>query len=71
MITCIAIMPHASPNLPALVVFRSVLSTAIQAIQVNPLIVDYVKNESRGLMASFAGSAIVFGELLEIQKFSK
>lgn len=70
MILCVAIMPHASPNFFMLVIFRSVLSMTVQAIQVNPLIVDYVKNESRGLMISFAGSAVVFGELLMIILFS-
>ena len=46
------------------------MSCLINAIHVNPLIIDYIKSESRGLMMSFATLGLVLGELLMVLLFS-
>ena len=66
----VAIVPYSAPHFWLLCVFRSVMSCLINAIHVNPLIIDYVKSESRGLMMSFATLGLVLGELLMVLLFS-
>ena len=66
----IAIVPLSSPHFWLLCAFRSIMSMLINVIHVNPLIIDYVKTESRGLVMSFASLGIVFGELVMVLMFS-
>ena len=66
----VAIIPFSAPHFWLLCVFRSVMSCLINAIHVNPLIIDYIKSKSRGLMMSFATLGLVLGELLMVLLFS-
>ena len=66
----LAIIPYSAPHFWLLCAFRSVMSCLINAIHVNPLIIDYIKSESRGLMMSFATLGLVLGELLMVLLFS-
>ena len=66
----LSLIPYAAPHFWLLCVFRSVMSVLINTIHVNPLIMDYVKSESRGLMMSFATLGLVLGELGMVALFS-
>ena len=66
----LSIIPYSAPHFWLLCVFRSLMSCLINTIHVNPLIMDYVKSESRGLMMSFGTLGLVLGELFMVAIFS-
>lgn len=53
-----------------LIAFRACMAIIVNVISVNPLIIDYVKNKSRGLVVSFTSIGFVMGELMMIIMFS-
>ena len=63
-------MPYSAPHFWLLCLFRSVMSCLCNVISVNPLIIDYVKSESRGLVMSFATLGLILGELTMVIMFS-
>ena len=65
-----AILPYTSPNFQMLIAFRACMAIIVNVISVNPLIIDYVKNKSRGLVVSFTSIGFVMGELMMIIMFS-
>ena len=48
---------------------RTVMSCLMRLVLVNPLILDYVKSESRGLGMSIVAYGFIFGELTMIALF--
>lgn len=66
----LAFMPLSSPHFWLLCISRMIMSILMSVINVNPLIIDYVKSESRGLVISFASLGIMLGELLMVTLFS-
>ena len=65
----IAIIPYSAPHFWLLAVFRSMLSTLIRTVLVKPLLLDYIKSESRGLGVSLGAYGFIFGELIMITLF--
>ena len=66
----LGIIPYSAPHFWLLCLFRSVMSCLCNVISVNPLIIDYVKSESRGLVMSFATLGLILGELTMVVMFS-
>jgi len=66
----VGILPYMSPNFTMLIIMRAAIAIIINIISVNPLIIDYVKNKSRGLMVSYMAIGFVLGELVMIVMFS-
>lgn len=66
----LALIPYSAPHFWLLYVFRSVMSCLINTIHVNPLIIDYIKKDSRGHMIGFASLGFVLGELGMVVLFS-
>lgn len=62
-------MPYASPSFTLLCVFRATMSFLMRLVLVSPLMLDYVKSESRGLGMSLVAYGHVFGELIMIVLF--
>ena len=65
----VAIIPYSSPHFWLLCVFRASVSSINNLLQSNPLVMDYVKNESRGLVMSYATVGFVLGEMLMVLIF--
>ena len=65
----LALIPYSAPRMWLLVTFRAVMSLLMRIVLVNPLIIDYVKNESRGFAVGLATYGYVFGELVMIMMF--
>jgi len=65
-----ALLPYSAPHFPILIVMRAWLAIIVNVIAVNPLIIDYVKNKSRGLVVSFSSIGFVLGELVMVLMFS-
>ena len=65
----LALLPYTSPNFFLLVALRALMGCFMRIIFINPLILDYVKSESRGLGMGLATYGFVFGELLMISIF--
>mmetsp|Transcript_17153 Transcript_17153/g.23131 ORF Transcript_17153/g.23131 Transcript_17153/m.23131 type:complete len:192 (+) Transcript_17153:106-681(+) len=65
-----AILPYTAPSFGALIVMRAAIAIVVNVISVNPLIIDYVKNKSRGLVVSLTSIGFVMGELVMIIMFS-
>ena len=65
-----AILPYSAPHFPVLIAMRAFIAIIVNVISVNPLIIDYVKNKSRGLVVSFSSIGFVMGELVMIIMFS-
>ena len=66
----LGIIPYSSPYFWLLCAERAIISTLINVMAVSPLIIDYIKSESRGMVMSFASLGFVFGELLMVGIFS-
>ena len=66
----LGLVPFSAPHYWLLCVFRSVTSCLTNVIMINPLIIDYVKTESRGLIMSYMSLGIVLGELFMVGIFS-
>ena len=62
-------MPYSAPHFWLLCLFRSVLSTIANATMVSPLLIDYIKSESRGKAMALASMGLVLGELLMVFMF--
>ena len=65
----LALMPYAAPSFNRLIIFRANMSLFMRLIFVKPLLVDYVKSESRGFGMTFQSYGSVFGELCMIGLF--
>ena len=65
----VAVIPYSSPHIWLLCICRATVSSINNLLQSNPLIMDYIKNESRGLVMSYATVGFVFGEFLMIILF--
>ena len=65
MIILIWLLPYAS-SIAMLTVFRSGMQTSAQFLHSNPLLIDYVKSESRGKATAFQGIGNGFGEFIAI-----
>lgn len=61
-----ALLPYSAPRLWNLTLFRAIMGCLMRIVFINPLVIDYVKNESRGLGMGIASYGFVFGELLMI-----
>lgn len=66
----LAILPNTAPHMWLLITVRAAIAIIVNVISVNPLIIDYVKNKSRGLVVSYMALGFVFGELAMIVMFS-
>lgn len=66
----LAIIPYSAPHFWLLCVMRSIMSCIVNVICVNPLVIDYVKSESRGLIMSLATLGLVLGELTMVGLFT-
>ena len=62
-------LPYSAPNLWLLILFRAIMGCFMRIIFINPLILDYVKSESRGFGMGIVTYGFVFGELLMITIF--
>ena len=60
----LSVIHLSAPNLTLFIIYRSVMACLVKIIECNPLVVDYVKSESRGLAMAFVTLGIVIGELL-------
>ena len=65
----LAVLPYSAPHFWLLCTFRACLSIFWRAVTVNPLIADYIKNESRGSGISLGAYGYVFGKLIMILMF--
>ena len=66
----LAILPFTAPHFWLLIFIRAAIAIIVNVISVNPLIIDYVKNKSRGLVVSYMSIGFVLGELIMILMFS-
>ena len=66
----IALMPYSAPLFWRLAIFRGLLVVSQRLIHVNPLVIDYVKSESRGLGIALASLGLVVGEMLMVTMFA-
>lgn len=65
----LSLVPHSAPDFTLLFAFRAVMSCLMRIVLVNPLILDYVKSDSRGIGMSIVTYGFVFGELAMIGLF--
>jgi len=65
----LAFIPYSAPHIWLLIIFRAILSLLMRLILVKPLLVDYVKSESRGFGMTLQAYGFVFGELIMIFLF--
>ena len=69
------LIPYSAPSITWLCVCRIIIQIAANGINANPLILDYVKKESRGRAVSMIFIGILLGEafavaiLLEYSKY--
>lgn len=66
----LSIVPFSSPHFWILCSVRAVMSIIINVVHVSPLLVDYVKSESRGLAMALGAMGLVLGELVMVGMFS-
>ena len=66
----LGLMPYSAPHMWCLIMFRAILSLLMRLLLVKPLLVDYVKSESRGFAMTLQAYGFVFGELIMIFLFS-
>lgn len=66
----LVLLPYTAPYFWLLIVVRSLLSIMTRLVHVNPLIIDYFKNQSLGLAYSLMQASAVTGQLLMITVFS-
>lgn len=66
----ISVLPYSAPLFWRLAVFRGLLVISSRLIHVNPLVIDYVKSESRGLGIALASLGLVFGEIIMVSMFA-
>ena len=66
----LGVVPLTAPLFWALCATRAIMSILINVVHVSPLLVDYVKSESRGLAMSLAAMGLVVGELLMVGMFA-
>lgn len=65
----LSLIPYSAPHFWLLMVFRAVMSVLMRLVLVKPLVMDYIKSESRGVGVSIAGYGFIFGELIMISMF--
>ena len=65
----IALIPWTAPSIVALGIMRACLMLSMAFFHSNPLLIDYVKKESRGKATALQGLGNVFGEAVAIQVF--
>ena len=65
----LSLIPHSAPDFTLLFALRAVMSCLMRIVLVNPLILDYVKSDSRGVGMSIVTYGFVFGELAMIGLF--
>ena len=56
-------LPRTAPNVPALVTVRAAIQMFLATILSHPLMVDYVKQESRGRAIAIGSLGVISGEL--------
>ena len=66
----VALIPYSAPSFGLLCFFRTLHACVVQIVMTNPLVIDYVKTESRGLMMSIVSLGLFFGELLMVSIFA-
>lgn len=66
----LGLMPFSAPHIWLLMIFRASMSLLGRVVLVKPLIVDYVKSESRGFAMTLQGYGMVFGELMMLMLFT-
>ena len=66
----LGLIPFSAPHYWLLCVLRAVISCFVNVVMINPLIIDYVKTESRGLVMSYMSLGMVFGELFMVNLFA-
>jgi len=66
----LGIVPFSSPRFWLLCLFRAFMSILINVVHVSPLIIDYVKSESRGMAMALASLGLVLGELVMVSMFA-
>ena len=65
-----SLFPFTAPNFWLLCIFRGFVAIVGIIIQTNPLILDYVKSDSRGLVVSYTTFSFVLGELIMVTMFA-
>jgi len=65
----LSLIPYSAPHFWLLMIFRSVMSILMRLVLVKPLVMDYIKSESRGVGVGLAGYGFIFGELIMISMF--
>ena len=75
-ITCIfilavvfAFLPFSAPFIWLLIIFRTVIGFLIRFTLSNPLVLDYIRSESRGLGMGLITYGFVFGKVIFISMF--
>jgi len=66
----LAIIPLSAPHIWLLMIFRASMSLLGRVVLVKPLLIDYVKSESRGFAMTLHAYGFVFGELIMVTLFS-
>jgi len=66
----LAIIPLSAPHIWLLMIFRASMSLLGRVVLVKPLLIDYVKSESRGFAMTLQAYGFVFGELIMVTLFS-
>ena len=64
-----AFLPFSAPYFALLIVFRTILGFLIRFVLANPLVLDYVRSESRGLGMGLITYGFVFGKVIFISMF--
>ena len=65
----VGIMHLSAPNFWLLICMRSLISCLINVVNVNPLLIDYIKPTSRGQVMGLSVIGLVFGELIMVVLF--
>ena len=65
-----SVLPLSAPHFWLLCVFRTVMVCCSRLLHVHPLLIDYVKSESRGYAVSLASLGLVFGEFMMVSIFA-
>ena len=59
-------LPRSAPNVPALVTIRATIQLFLSTIISHPLVIDYVKKESRGRAIALTALGVLVGELFGV-----
>jgi MFS family permease len=59
----LALIPYTAPNVYLLAIMKVLCGFGFAAMKSNPLVADYIKNESRGSASAIKAMGLIFGQM--------